>query len=155
MIMNMIFYSNKNKNNWTQEIDFFLFLLICWLHLFISAVLCSHADWLRSCHILCDSKSVSHFFYSMLYIYIYIHPSTEVVFLHCHSAVQLLHGWCHVKLLPSWHVLCTPYNHAPCYLPSYKVYPYIGCMPCNDACLAVTCHLHFWQNDQDLYVPLQ
>ena len=40
-------------------------------------------------------------------------------------------------------VLWTPYNHAPChFVQSYihKVY----------ACLAVTCHLHFWQNDRDL-----
>ena len=40
-------------------------------------------------------------------------------------------------------VLCTPYNHAPChFMQSYirKVY----------ARLAVTCHLHFWQNDRDL-----
>ena len=37
-------------------------------------------------------------------------------------------------------VLCTPYNHAPYhFMQSHicKVY----------ACLAVTCHLHFWQND--------
>ena len=40
-------------------------------------------------------------------------------------------------------VLCTPYNHAPChFMQSHirKVY----------ACLAVTCHLHFWQSDRDL-----
>ena len=40
-------------------------------------------------------------------------------------------------------VLCTPYNHAPChFMQSHirKVY----------ASLAVTCHLHFWQNDRDL-----
>ena len=40
-------------------------------------------------------------------------------------------------------VLCTPYNHAPChFMQSHicKVY----------ACLAVTCHLHVWQNDQEL-----
>ena len=40
-------------------------------------------------------------------------------------------------------VLCTPYNHALChFMHSHirKVY----------ACLAVTCHLHFWQNDPDL-----
>ena len=50
------------------------------------------------------------------------------------------HGWCHKKLLPSRRVLCTPYNYAPCHFMQshiYKVY----------ACLAVTCHLHFWQND--------
>ena len=56
------------------------------------------------------------------------------------------HGWCHKNLLPesqSRRVLCTPYNHAPChFMQSHirKVY----------ACLAVTCHLHFWQNDRDL-----
>ena len=40
-------------------------------------------------------------------------------------------------------VLSTPYNHAPCrFMQSHirKVY----------ACLAVTCHLHFWQYDRDL-----
>ena len=40
-------------------------------------------------------------------------------------------------------VLCTPYNHAPChFMQSHirKVY----------VCLAVTWHLHFWQNDRDL-----
>ena len=63
--------------------------------------------------------------------------STEVVYL------RRWHGWCHMKLLPSRRVLCTPYNHAPCHImPSHirKVH----------ACLAVTCHLHFWQNDRDL-----
>ena len=40
-------------------------------------------------------------------------------------------------------VLCTPYNHAPChFMQSHirKVY----------ACLVVTCHLRFWQNDRGL-----
>ena len=57
--------------------------------------------------------------------------------------LQSWHGWCHMKLLPSWRVLCTPYNHVPYhFMQSHicKVY----------ACLAVTCHLHFWQNDRDL-----
>ena len=57
--------------------------------------------------------------------------------------LQHWHSWCHIKLLPSQHILCTPYNHAPChFMQSHirKVY----------ACLAVTCHLHFWQNDRDL-----
>ena len=48
-----------------------------------------------------------------------------------------------MKLLPSRRVLCTPYNHTPChFMQSHirKVY----------ACLAVTCHLHFWQNDRGL-----
>ena len=40
-------------------------------------------------------------------------------------------------------VLCTPYNHAPCHLMQShirKVYE----------CLAVTCHLYFWQDDRGL-----
>ena len=48
-----------------------------------------------------------------------------------------------MKLLPSRHVLCTPYNNAPChFMQSHirKVY----------ACIAVICHLHFWQNDRGL-----
>ena len=62
--------------------------------------------------------------------------STEAVYL------QWWHGFCHMNLLPSWCVLHT-YNYAPChFMQSHirKVY----------ACLAVTCHLHFWQDDQDL-----
>ena len=54
--------------------------------------------------------------------------------------LQRWHGWCHKKLLPSRRVLCTPYNHAQChFMQSHirKVY----------TCLAVTCHLRFWQND--------
>ena len=57
--------------------------------------------------------------------------------------LQRWHGWCHKKLLPSRRVLCTPYNHAPCHFMQSlirKVY----------ACLAVTCHLRFWQNDRGL-----
>ena len=40
-------------------------------------------------------------------------------------------------------VLCTPYSHAPChFMQSHICKVYV--------CLAVTCHLHFWQNDRDL-----
>ena len=54
--------------------------------------------------------------------------------------LQRWHGW---KLLPSRRVLCTAYNHTPChFMQSHirKVY----------AWLAVTCHLHFCQNDRDI-----
>ena len=37
------------------------------------------------------------------------------------------------------HVLCTPYNHAPIY----------GVTSGKATYIAVTCHLHFWQNVQD------
>ena len=48
----------------------------------------------------------------------------------------------HETAAVSAQVLCTPYNHVQChFMQSHirKVY----------ACLAVTCHLHFWQNDRD------
>ena len=59
-----------------------------------------------------------------------------------YRAVWLLHDWCHMKLLLSQRILCTPYNHAPCQSHICRVLQHV--------CLAVTCHLHFWQNDQDL-----
>ena len=48
-----------------------------------------------------------------------------------------------MKLLPSRRGLCTPYNHAPCYFIQSHIHKV-------HTCLAVTCHLHFWQNDRDL-----
>ena len=57
--------------------------------------------------------------------------------------LQRWHGWCHMKLLPSRRVLCTPYSHAPCQFTQSHIRKV-------HACLAVTCHLHFWQNDRDL-----
>ena len=53
------------------------------------------------------------------------------------------HGWCHMKLLPSQRILCTPYNHASCHFMQSHIRKV-------HACLAVTCYLHFWQNDWDL-----
>ena len=40
-------------------------------------------------------------------------------------------------------VLCTPYNHTPCHFMQSHIRKV-------HACLAVTCHLRFWQNDRDL-----
>ena len=67
-------------------------------------------------------------------------------FLNIHrSGVLTALAWLvpHETAAISARVLCTPYNHAPChFMQSHirKVY----------ACLAVTCHLHFWQNDRGL-----
>ena len=67
-------------------------------------------------------------------------------FLNIHrSGVLTALAWLvpHETASVSAQVLCTPYNHAAChFMQSHirKVY----------ACLAVTCHLHFWQNDRDL-----
>ena len=67
-------------------------------------------------------------------------------FLNIHrSGVLTALAWLvpHETAAISAQVLCTPYNHALChFMQSHirKVY----------ACLAVTCHLHLWQNDRDL-----
>ena len=80
----------------------------------------------------CGSTWVTRF---IGWIYIYIHRSgvlTALAWLVPHETAAV-----------SAQVLCTPYNHAPChFMQSHirKVY----------ACLAVTCHLRFWQNDRDL-----
>ena len=63
--------------------------------------------------------------------------STEVVYL------QHWHGRCHINPLPSRRVQCTSYNHAPYHFMQSHIRKV-------HACLAVTCHLHFWQDDQDL-----
>ena len=67
-------------------------------------------------------------------------------FLNIHrSGVLTALAWLvpHETAAVSAQVLCTPYNQAPCHFRQShirKVY----------ACLAVTCHLHSWQNDRDL-----
>ena len=57
--------------------------------------------------------------------------------------LQCWHGWCNMKLLPSQHILCTPYTHAPCHFMQSHIRKV-------HACSAVICHLHFWQNDRGL-----
>ena len=57
--------------------------------------------------------------------------------------LQCWHSWCHVKLLLSGRVLCTPCNHAPCHFMQSHIHQVL-------VCLAVTCQLHFWQSDWDL-----
>ena len=57
--------------------------------------------------------------------------------------LQRWHGWCHMKPLPSRRVVCTPYNRAPCHFMQSHIRKV-------HACLSVTCHLHFWQNDRGL-----
>ena len=63
---------------------------------------------------------------------------------HCFSTVWLLHGSCHMKLLLSQCVLCMPYTMSLSghFIQSHRCRVH--------ACLAETCHQHFWQNDWDL-----
>ena len=65
---------------------------------------------------------------------------------------EYLPKWCTsalARLVPqenaavSAQVLCTPYNHASCHFMQSHIRKVYGC-------LAVTCQLHFWQNDRDL-----
>ena len=61
------------------------------------------------------------------------------------STVWLLHGWCCIKLLPS---ACAVYTIQPCTTSCYFMQSHTHRM---HVCLAVTFHLHFWQNDQDYF----
>ena len=58
--------------------------------------------------------------------------------------LQRWHGWCHIKLQPSRRKFCvhhtTMLHVTSCKATLRKVY----------ACFAVTCYLHFRQNDRDL-----
>ena len=102
-------------------------MLIWWLLLY-SAILRSQADSLRS-HVILHEWIT---FYS--------------AFLNIHqSGVLTALAWLvpHESAAVSAQVLCTPYNHAPYhFMQSHicKMYVY----------LAVTCHLHFWQNDRGI-----
>ena len=67
-------------------------------------------------------------------------------FLNIHrSGVLTALAWLmpHETAAVSAQVLCTSYNHAPCHFMQTHIRKV-------NACLAVTCHLHFWQSDRDL-----
>ena len=113
--------SNQSWRKWKNKIDW---LMIIYIALF-SALLS------RLTALACGSTWVTSFIARFLNIH--------------RSGVLTALAWLvlHETAAVSAQVLCTPYNHAPChFMQSHirKVY----------ACLAVTCHLHFWQNDRDL-----
>ena len=62
------------------------------------------------------------------------------------SALWLIHGWRHVKLLPSRRKFSVHHT----ILRQFTVTPYSKPLRKMHARLAVTCHLRFWQNDWDL-----
>ena len=67
-------------------------------------------------------------------------------FLNIHwSGVLTALAWLvrHETAAVSVQVLCTPYNHAPCHFMQSHIRKV-------HACLAVTCHLHFWRDGRDL-----
>ena len=61
-----------------------------------------------------------------------------------YSTVWLFYGWCHVKL--SQCRFCV--HHATMH--QFTVSFIWSCICKIHVCLALTCHLHFWQNDWDL-----
>ena len=63
----------------------------------------------------------------------------------CNDSAIWLCGWCHMKLLPSQHTFCG--HHTTMHQFSHFIWSNICRV---HVCSAVTCHLHFWQNDRDL-----
>ena len=78
----------------------------------------------------CGSTWVTGFLYCFFF-----KISTEVVYL------QRWHGWCHMKLQPSRRRFCVHHT---------TMHHVTSCKATYVRCLAVTCHLYFWQNDRDL-----
>ena len=105
--------------------------IILYWSLLYSAILRSWADSLRS-HVILHEWTA---FYSA---FLNIHQSDVPT-----ALAWLVPQESAARETQSRRVLCTPYNHAPChFMQSHirKVY----------ACLVVTCHLRFWQNDRGL-----
>ena len=89
-------------------------------------------------HVTCDSEWVTVSFYSAYYLC----PRKWCT----DSALWLLHGWCHVKCCRFG--ANSVYTIQPCTsLQCHFTESHIGRVY---ACLAVTCHLHFWQKNWDL-----
>ena len=64
--------------------------------------------------------------------------------------LQRGHGWCYMKLLPARRCL---YHHTTAVVHHRTTHHVASCKATYagvHACLAVTCHLHFWQNDRDV-----
>ena len=105
-------------------------------------------DWLMNAYIVLFSAFLSRltalacgstFRVTRFFLAHFFWISTEVVYLQC------WHGWCHMKNQLSRHKFCV--HHTTMYhVTSCKA----TCIRTVYACLGVTCHLHFWQNDRDL-----
>ena len=99
-----------------------------WWLLLYSAILRSRTDSLRS-HVILHEWLAFHS------AFLNIHRSDVL------TALALLVP--RETVAVSAQVLCTPYNHAPCHFMQSHIRKMYACLP-------VTCHLHFWQNDRDL-----
>ena len=131
----VLFHSSVRKHfcisQFCQKTPLYASLYIIYWSLLYSAILHSWADSLRSHVIL-------HEWIAFCSAFLNIHQSGILT-----ALAWLVPQESAARESQSRCVLCTPYNHAPChFMQSHirKVYP----------CLAVTCHLHFWQNDRGL-----
>ena len=88
----------------------------CCRSLLCSIILHALADSMHSCCMWLNDLPA---FYSCFFKYL---PKWCI-----YSALWLLNGWSHVKLLPSHRILCTLHNHVPCRVTSCKV-TYTGCV---------------------------
>ena len=103
-------------------------------------------DWLivdHLCSAILRSLEQTH----CAWMWFYMSDQLSIVrFLNIHwSGVLTALVWLvpHETAAVSAQILGTSYNHAPChFMQSHIRIVY--------ACLAVTCHLHFWQNNRDL-----
>ena len=85
----------------------------------------------------------SSFFFFFFYTAFFQYPPKWCTYI----AVWLLHGWCHMKLLPSRRRFCV-YHTTMHHIISLYAKPHN--LRRVHACFAVTCHLLFWQNYRDL-----
>ena len=60
-----------------------------------------------------------------------------------YGAIWLLHGWCHVKLQPCWRMYHAQVYSVISFEATYRHRARVQ--------IAVTCHLPFWPNNQDLW----
>ena len=104
------------------------FFVVCFLNIHRSGVLIALAAWLVPRETAAWLKCCF--------------TSTETVGL-LGMRAHLVHTSWALELQPFRRVLCTPYSYAPCLFMQSHIRKV-------RACLAVTCHLHFWQNDRDL-----
>ena len=112
----------------------------CWCLLlfefYISGILCSQADTLHL-HVIVHEWLAFYINYSA---FLYIHRGV----LTSYSAVWKLLSWCHTSAAISAHSV---YTIQPCTVSHHFMQSLIHRV---HRCLTATCHLHFWQNDQDL-----
>ena len=93
-------------------------------------------------HVTCDPEWVTVAFIARLFLFLNVHPTAVLTALFGSRMAGATWNCCR-----SAHVPCAPYKNAPVYAEYYVIRSH----KCRvHVSLAITCHLHFWQNDPDL-----